>query len=68
MKSAQPVLNTFMDYYIRRGVQVLWLSVLPMLSSIVYYFSQNRGGYFFSTLLRLKLTLKLHDFLDKAFH
>lgn len=37
MKSAQFVLDTLTDYYILRGVQVLKLPVLPMLSSVVYY-------------------------------
>jgi hypothetical protein len=37
MKSAQFILDTFTDYYIPRGVQVLKLPVLPMLSSVVYY-------------------------------
>ena len=48
MKSAQFVLDTLTDYHILRGVQVLKLPVLPMLSSVVYYRRKIVVGTLFS--------------------
>jgi len=53
MKSAQSVLNYFTDYHILRGVQVLKLSVLPIMSSIISFLSQNRASYYFLLLISI---------------
>lgn len=65
MKSAQLVLDTLTDYYILRGVQVLKLPVLPMLSSVVYYRRKIVVGtaFFILTLLTL---LTLNEFIYTA--
>ncbi len=68
MKSAQFVLDTLADYYIPRGVQVLKLPVLPMLSSVVYYRRKIVVGTAFH-LPYLKLTyLILHNSPHRACH
>ena len=53
MKSAHTVFDYFMDYYIRGGVQVSSMLVLPILSS-VYIISRKFGQGL--SILQLKNT------------